>query len=707
MRKRERTIITSIVMIMVIIVCLFSDIVFRPGEAYGYTEKIGVVDIESKSSLNVRDGVGTTGTKVIGKLNDGAVVTITGESKASDGMLWYHIEYGSLVGYVSSAFVTNVQDKVGYTEDADFEAYLNAQGFPESYKDALRVLHEKYPKWVFVADHLTYTWAEALKNQSIVGRSLITKNAISSWKSLEEKSYNWNTGQWYTFDGGSWCAASQELVAYYMDPRNFLNDTYIWMFEQLSYQSEFQTIDKLEKILVGTFMETGKNPIINDETGLETSYAEVLMIAAAKSQVSPFHLAASILVEMGNSGGSNSISGTVEGYENLYNYYNWGAYAHDGRGPITNGLIYAGGTDTGTNCLRPWNTRYKGVVGGAIKLGLNYINIGQDTLYYKKFDYIGSPYSHQYMTHIRAHEIEAQKTAKAYTNDVKSNTSIVFKIPVYKDMPEIASVLPTDDGNPNNCLASLSITDQVLTPTFGKFTTEYTLVVDNSVTSVEVNATSIISSTTVTGTGAYELKEGSNTISVVATAENGSARTYTITVVRRGINDGVGDDSSDGTGDSSSGETSTEEPTTEPLVFNTTLVKNDAASVISGINSGTSIADMASKLTVTGGTVEIQDSSGNVKTEGMAATGDKIIVKNLAGEVVYSYNVVIYGDVNGDGNIGLKDLLVVRKYILGASTLEGLFLDAGNTNRDENGVSIKDVLVLRKYILGASTISQD
>ena len=224
---------------------------------------------------------------------------------------------------------------------------------------------------------------------------------------------------------------------------------------------------------------------------------------------------------------------------------------------------------------------------------------------------------------------------------------------------------------------------------------------------MEVNATSIISSTTVTGTGAYELKEGSNTISVVATAENGSARTYTITVVRRGINDGVGDDSSDGTGDSSSGETSTEEPTTEPLVFNTTLVKNDAASVISGINSGTSIADMASKLTVTGGTVEIQDSSGNVKMEGMAATGDKIIVKNLAGEVVYSYNVVIYGDVNGDGNIGLKDLLVVRKYILGASTLEGLFLDAGNTNRDENGVSIKDVLVLRKYILGASTISQD
>ena len=266
MRRSIRKNFISITMILVIIVCLFSDIVFRPGEAYGYTEKTGVVDVDEGSSLNMRDGVGTSGTKVIKQLEDGAVVTIIDEARASDGALWYKIVYGGVTGYAISTFITNVQDKIEYKEDADFEAYLNAQGFPESYKNALRQLHAKYPKWVFVADHLNYTWDTALANQSVTGRSLIGKNEKSSWKSLETNSYNWDTGTWYTFDGGAWCAASKELVAYYMDPRNFLNETNIWMFEQLSYQSAFQTKENLEKILKGTFMETGKNTVKNETT---------------------------------------------------------------------------------------------------------------------------------------------------------------------------------------------------------------------------------------------------------------------------------------------------------------------------------------------------------------------------------------------------------------------------------------------------------
>lgn len=718
MRKRKRSIIISCIMIIAMIVCLFSDTVFHPGEVYGYTEKTGVVDVKSTSSLNVRDGVGTSGTNIIAKLSAGAVVTITGEANASDGSLWYKIKYGSTTGYVSAAYITNVQDKIEYTEDADFEAYLTEQGFPESYKDALRQLHAKYPKWVFIADHLDYTWDTALTNQSVIGRSLITKNAISSWKSLDSKSYNWDTGTWYTFDGDAWCAASKELVAYYMDPRNFLDETYIWMFEKLSYQGDFQTIDRLENILKGTFMEAGKNPVINDETGEEANYADILMIAATKSGVSPFHLAASILVEQGNNGTGGSISGTVAGYEGLYNYYNWSAYASGGNTAVVNGLIYAGGTDA--KYLRPWNTRYKSIVGGAIKNGDGYINIGQDTLYYKKFDYVGTPYTHQYMTHVRAPELEAGKTAKAYTADVKENTSIVFKIPVYKDMPQTAAVLPTGDGSPNNCLSNLSVNGHSLTPTFDKFTTEYTLVVDNSVTSVEVNGTSIMSTTMVKGTGIHELKEGSNTIVITATAENGSVRNYTITIVRQaGASGGGNGDSSGSTSGSntstggsttetpSTGETTTEKPTQPPLVFNTTLKKDDASQTINGINPGATVADLKSKLTVSGGTVEIQNSSGSVKTDGKVGTGDKVVVKDSSGKVAYSYNVIIYGDVDGDGTASIKDILVIQKHILGVKSLNSTALKAGDANRDSSGVSIKDILVIQKYILGMRTINQN
>lgn len=52
--------------------------------------------------------------------------------------------------------------------------------------------------------------------------------------------YDFNGGYWYGLDG-SWVAASKEIIMYYMDPRNFLNDTYIFMFENQSYDPSYQT----------------------------------------------------------------------------------------------------------------------------------------------------------------------------------------------------------------------------------------------------------------------------------------------------------------------------------------------------------------------------------------------------------------------------------------------------------------------------------
>lgn len=774
--KEKRQLLTCIFMCIALLVCSVLCVPLGFGEVYGYTEKTGVVDVDN--SLNVRSGPGTTYDK-IGSVTDGQVIRIIGEENATDGTIWYQIKYGDEIGYVSSVYIINIRDVVEYTEDVDFEAYLNTQGFPESYKDALRVLHAQYPKWVFVADHLDYEWSEALHNQAnVIGRSLIAKDSISSWKSLDTKSYNWNTGQWYTFDGGKWCAASEELVAYYMDPRNFLNETYIWMFEQLSYQSDFQTIDKLDMILKGTFMEAGVNVVKNDETGEKAYYSDILMIAAEKSGVSPYYLASSILIEIGNKGTSGSISGKVEGYEGYYNYYNWKAYAHSGNGAVVNGLIFA--QTTNEKYFQPWDTRYKAIIGGAKMFGDNYIGIGQDTLYYKKFDYVETPYTHQYMTHIKAHALEANKTAAAYTQEVKEGTPIVFRIPVYKNMPETLPVMPTTDGSPNNCLSTLTVNDYELTPSFDKFTTEYTLVVDNSVEAIELNAAAIMNSAKVEGTGEHKLNAGTNTINIVVTAENGSQRTYSIDVVRKNLGGGNGGDESsesenssgnnvtnptspsesETTDNSSSENNSTtrpsesEEPTTEPptkptepptkptetttkptepptkptepptkptepptepptkpteepLSVNTSLIINTLSNTLTGITPGKTVADIEGAFTIKAGSLQITDLSGKVKKSGKIVTGDKIVIKNKNGKTEYSYSVVIYGDVNGDGAGNIKDLLIIQKHLLGVKKIEGIFLAAGDTNRDNRDISVKDLLVLQKQILGISTIKQN
>ncbi len=693
-------------MVIVLVVCLFSDVLIKSGEAYGYTEKTGTV---TASALNVRSGPGTTYT-ILGTVHSGDVVRIVGEANASDGKVWYQINFNDGKGYVSSSYITNVRDVVEYTPDADFEAYLDAQGFPDSYKDGLRALHAQYPNWVFAADHLDYDWNTAWTNQSKVGRSLISKNAISSHKSLAAGSYNWDTSTWYTFDGGAWCAASEELVAYYMDPRNFFDETYIWMFEQLSYDPTLHNIDALEKILDGTFMDKDTNTIVNDETGDKVSYAEILMIAAEESGVSPYYLASSILVEMGNKGESNSISGTVEGYEGYYNYYNWKAYAANGNSPIINGLIYASGTDE--TYMRPWNTRYKSIVGGAKMFANGYINIGQDTLYYKKFDYVGTPYTHQYMTHIKAHATEAYKTAQAYSQEIKENSAIVFRIPVFKNMPTEICPYPTGDGSPNNVLSSLTVAGQSLTPTFSKFTSEYSLVVEYEVTSVDVAATAIASTATVAGTGTHELNEGSNTISVVVTAESGTVRTYTIEVVRLGPDIGGDDTGGDDTGGSDTpgegeGEETPEEPVEEPLKANTTLTTDVVSGNITGITPGSTVEDVLNTFTVTGGAVCVMNSEGVTKTEGKIGTSDKVVIQNTSGTQTYTYNVVIYGDVNGDGAANFKDLLIIQKNILGMSTVDDKYTDAGDVNRDGRSANMKDLLAIQRQILGMDSIDQN
>ena len=48
-------------------------------------------------------------------------------------------------------------------------------------------------------------------------------DGMSAADALEEGAYDWKTGTWYGFDSASWVAASDEIVAFCLDPRNFLN----------------------------------------------------------------------------------------------------------------------------------------------------------------------------------------------------------------------------------------------------------------------------------------------------------------------------------------------------------------------------------------------------------------------------------------------------------------------------------------------------
>ncbi len=576
------------------------------------------------SVVNVRTSPSTDAGKA-GALSSNTAITVTGEVQGSDGYTWYAITGGGISGYVRSDYV---KFPTQYTGDADFESYLNQQGFPESYKNGLRQLHAEFPNWVFKAFHTNLDWNTVLEAELSGTGSLVESSSISSWKSTDAGKYDWNTSTWPGFDGATWVAASREIVAYYMDPRNFLDESYVFQFLEQSYKENVQNLSGLQTMLKGSFMEgsvsltndsalrsgstvaasasssvstssasSGSDGVIDfsgpggvsaestaaaettaessaadgtvisaggpggtvnnstdnampggsvstDSSRSEAGYAEIIMEAAQQSGVSPYVLAAMILQEQGS-----GTSGSISGQSGYYNYFNVGAYATSDMTAIQRGIWYASQSGSYN---RPWTSIEKSIVGGALFYAENYLNAGQNTLYLKKWNVQGSNmYKHQYMTNVPGAAEEGAKLSAAYSSDMKS-AAHEFSIPVYLNMPETAAAKPTGDGSPNNKLSSLSVNGFTLTPGFQMDTEQYTLVVDPSVTEINVSASQAESHAQISGTGTVSLTEASTTVSIIVTAQNGSTRTYQI-VINKGANGqtGSGQTSSVQSGDGS------------------------------------------------------------------------------------------------------------------------------------------------------------
>lgn len=387
--------------------------------------KYGSVSGKVTSKLNYRKGAGTK-MKKVGTYKKGAKVTVVLKanpvsSTKGSSSTWYKVKSGSKYYYVSSGRVTltgtataaavtspgtssdtYVTDPETDMNDEEFEKYLTDQGFPESYKTKLRKLHEAHPNWGFVAYKTGVAWSTALSKQTSGGTSLVSGSYPSSYRDGSKQ-----------YEKG-WYKASSKVVAYYMDPRNFINENSIYMFEDLSYKSKYQTATVVNAILSPT-----KLP------GYGFT-ATIFVKAGQNCNVSPVFLASRARQETG--GGSDAINGTKVLGTKVYNPFNIGAFG--GTNPLYNGLLYA--------YAKGWTTPAKAVEGGAQELAKNYINQGQFTGYYQRFNVRNGEKkvgTHQYMTNIMAPYSEASSTKISYSKYGILGQPLVFEIPIYEGMP--------------------------------------------------------------------------------------------------------------------------------------------------------------------------------------------------------------------------------------------------------------------------------
>lgn len=323
--------------------------------------------------------------------------------------------------------------------------------FPNSYRGYLREIEKKHRNWKFIALYTNLDWTYTINQENQFGKNLVPKNYSDAWKNTTPGQYN------VEVDKG-WVDCSRSAVEYSMDPRNFLNEARIFQFETLSYDANTNNLNSVDKILYGTefynrkvsYLQENGNTINMNET-----YAELILRGGQTSKVSPYHLASRIKQEVGPFLSHSSISGTVEGFKGLYNFYNIGATSSsEPMGAIKNGLMYArDGKDasaaTKDKYLIPWNTKERAITGGGIFIGSSYINVGQNTIYLQKFDVNddrnGNLFTHQYMTNVLAPSSEAKIIYNGYKNSGLLETSMSFTIPVYNNMQD----LPVDSPNIN------------------------------------------------------------------------------------------------------------------------------------------------------------------------------------------------------------------------------------------------------------------
>ncbi len=354
-----------------------------------------------------------------------------------DGAIWFLVSYAqeeqTYRGYVlgdclistDSRFLDWQQEYLsgiltdvgtGLEEEIPVRAADDILAFPESYRSYLYQLKSQHPNWVFVPMNTNIEWSTVITEEMRGDRSWVHSSKPAAWKG-EQRS-------------PGWYLATREAVEYCVDPRNFLNEKYIFMFEQLTYNGNYHTVQGVQNIIQNSFMR-GEIP------GEGISYSQYFFNLGQGMGVSPFHLASRVYQEQGVNGTSSLISGTYPGYVGYYNYYNISASGTTDQQVIESGLKYAQS--------KGWNTRCKSIAGGAEFISKNYILKGQDTLYLQKFDVDSSyngVFSHQYMQNITAPMTEGTTTRAAYERAGALNNMFVFKIPVYRNMPASACPEP-------------------------------------------------------------------------------------------------------------------------------------------------------------------------------------------------------------------------------------------------------------------------
>ncbi len=609
-----------------------------------------------------------------------------------------------ILSYCILTVATN--NKVQARERTEDIARLS--NYPEIYT-LVQELKTTHPNWTFTLLYTGLDWNDVIYNETTAlhTRSLVHNSLLEGNK----EAWLCPTCGWTPRDNGSWYCASNATVSYYMDPRNWLNETYIFAFETLSFNSNVHTVEGVQAILAGTFMDKPTIEYI-DVNGIpqviNKSYAQVIYEAGQNNNVSPYHLAARIRQEQGN-GTSSLISGNYEPYVGYYNYFNIGASGNSTADIIRNGLARA--KDSG------WSTPELSINGGAEFLKGGYIGNYQDTLYLQKYHVDSaskySVYGHQYQQNVSAPFTESLDVYDAYEELGILNSSFNFIIPIYENMPAVPQDRPGRyvTSVTENVIVETQITD--LSIRSGP-STNYTIkakapkgtILTRIERAEEISSDGRYWDRVVYNTGSQiiigyasreylgdvgttEVVNEVYTVSTMCNLRNGP--TTTNTKITRVLSQGTQVTVID----------KILFPVDNHIWYRVKLMDGTQGFVSSAYLQSAPVSvekyEIDGELLKVTPETQITEIDGAVLEGTVFGTGAKVTLNGA------NYTVVMLGDVSGDGNITPSDYVKVKNNIMGITVLENAFRIAADVNGDNN-ITPADYVKIKNHIMKVSKI---
>ena len=523
-------------------------------------------------------------------------------------------------------------------------------------KEQIQQLKTKHPNWSFKILYTDIDWNEAI-GKEYLGHGSSPKNLVPK---THNSSWICNIcGVDKAYDNGSWRCASKSGIEYMMDPRNSINEADIFQFEELT--STGSDVNIVKKMTNGTFLQGREQEITN--------------IANTKG-VNAYYIVARLIQEQGKSG-SELISGKT-GY---YNAFNFGASGSTSEQVIANGLAYAK--------KKGWDTLEKSISGGIDLIANEYIKIGQNTLYFQKFNVTNkSTFAHQYQQNLFAAKTESATLRNTYLDIESYDSKHTFIIPVFKNMPSKACLTP--DGNSTATsgadLVKINVTTSLKLRKAPEDSTKVDwLWKDEIVARLEKGTTKI--------NGAYwdKIQKASGNVGYAPRETFDYETDYKLYLVP--INTTNGSNNSGNNSNSNGNNSNNNSNNNENKYHNTVKVLiNDEKKIIK-VSPDAIAKDI---LEAFGGSVKITKADGsflNGENDNMATN---FIVKD-------TYTVIKKGDANADGIVNSFDYIRVMNYIMGRKQLNGYEKEAADANND-GIVNSFDYIRIMNYIMGTKKI---